>query len=83
VDQTRDFLRDLAATWDGRKVVVISHSANKWALDCLLHGAALEDLVDSPFGWQEGWHYLLPTGWTDEDFSPDCQPNRTGRPTPR
>ena len=83
VDQMRDFLRDLAATWDGRNVVVISHSANKWALDCLLDGAALEDLVDAPFNWQEGWLYLLPTGWTDEDCSPDSQPDRTGRPTPR
>lgn len=59
----RDFLRDLAADWDGSRVVVIAHSANKWALDHLLRGATLEDLVDSPFNWQEGWLYVLPTGW--------------------
>lgn len=64
VAQTRDFLRDLCADWDGRRVVIISHSANKWALDCLLGGAALEDLVDAPFGWREGWRYLLPTGYS-------------------
>jgi broad specificity phosphatase PhoE len=64
VTQTADFLRDLARDWDGRRVVVISHSANKWALDCLLHGSALEDLVDAPFGWREGWLYVLPVGWT-------------------
>lgn len=64
VAQTRDFLAELAATWDGSRVVVIAHSANRWALDHLLTGAALEDLVDAPFGWQEGWRYVLPTGWT-------------------
>jgi alpha-ribazole phosphatase/probable phosphoglycerate mutase len=60
----RDFLHDLAATWDGSKVLIIAHSANKWALDYLLDGIALEDSVDAPFGWQEGWQYSLPTGWT-------------------
>ncbi len=64
VAQTRAFLADLAANWDGSRVVVIAHSANRWALDHLLTGAALEDLVDAPFGWQEGWRYVLPTGWT-------------------
>jgi broad specificity phosphatase PhoE len=64
VTQTRDFLRELAAQWDGTRLAVIAHSANKWALDYLLHGIALEDMVDAPFGWQEGWRYVLPTAWT-------------------
>jgi broad specificity phosphatase PhoE len=63
VSKMRDFLRDLAASWDGSRMVVIAHSANKWALDHLLNGVPLEELVDAPFGWQEGWLYLLPTGW--------------------
>jgi alpha-ribazole phosphatase/probable phosphoglycerate mutase len=57
------FLRDMAAGWDGRRVVVIAHSANKWSLDCLLCGRDLAELVNAPFDWQEGWYYLLPTGW--------------------
>lgn len=64
VDRVRDFLRELAAGRDGRRVLLISHSANRWALDCLLGGASLEDLVDAPFDWREGWEYRLPTGWT-------------------
>ena len=32
----------------------------------LLHGASLEALVDAPFGWQEGWRYTLPSGWTGD-----------------
>jgi len=64
VTQTRDFLAELAANWDRSTVVVIAHSANRWALDHLLTGAALEDLVGAPSGWQAGWRYALPTGWT-------------------
>ena len=63
VAATRVFLRDLAAAYGGRTVVVIAHSANKWALDHLLHGILLADLVDAPFGWHEGWHYTVPDGW--------------------
>lgn len=63
VEATESFLHDLLAGWDGARVLVVAHSANRWALDCLLTGARLEDLVDAPFDWREGWHYTLPTGW--------------------
>ena len=64
VDRTRDLLRELAAGWEGRRVLIIAHSANRWALDCLLGGVELRNLVDAPFAWQEGWLYELPAGWT-------------------
>jgi broad specificity phosphatase PhoE len=64
VAATDDFLRDLAAQWDGTTVLIIAHSANKWALDVLLNGASLEELVNAHFAWQAGWRYTLPTGWT-------------------
>jgi broad specificity phosphatase PhoE len=67
VDQTRDFLRQLSTEWDGCRVLVIAHTENKWALDHLLLGRPLEDLVDAPFGWREGWHYTLPSGRTGDD----------------
>ena len=71
VEQMRSFLRDLAREWDGRTVLIIAHSANKWALDCILNGASLDELVDGPFAWQEGLRYVLPAGWTgDEDMPP-------------
>jgi broad specificity phosphatase PhoE len=60
VEETRGFLRDLATEWDGKKILIIAHSANRWALQYLLNGVALEDLVDAPFQWQEGWPYTLP-----------------------
>lgn len=71
VEETRGFLRDLAAEWDGTKVLIIAHSANRWALQHLLGGVALEDLVDAPFQWQEGWHYTLPSGWPQEQRNED------------
>ena len=67
VELMADFLRDMASERDGQRIVVIAHSANRWALDCLLQGARLEDLVDAPFAWQEGWLHVLPTGWTGYD----------------
>ena len=65
VGQTRGFLRELSDMWVGRRVIVIAHTANKWALDHLLCGRPLEDLVDAPFGWREGWHYTVPSGRTE------------------
>jgi broad specificity phosphatase PhoE len=66
VAQTRDFLTEVARDWDGQKILLIAHSANRWALDHLLHDIALEDLVGAPFAWQEGWHYTLPKDWTGQ-----------------
>lgn len=69
VERTRDFLRDVAAG-PPRRVLVIAHSANRWALDCLLRGADLRELVDAPFRWREGWEYAVPVGWTGEGRAP-------------
>jgi broad specificity phosphatase PhoE len=59
VERTRAFLDEVAARHDGERIVVIAHSANRWALDHLVNGARLEELVDAPFAWQEGWLYLV------------------------
>jgi broad specificity phosphatase PhoE len=59
VDRTRDFLNDLLPEFDEARVLLIAHSANRWALEHLLLGTALEELVVAPFEWQEGWTYRL------------------------
>jgi alpha-ribazole phosphatase/probable phosphoglycerate mutase len=59
VENTRSFLSDLRREFDGRRVCVIAHTANKWALDVLLNGAQLEDLLVADFGWREGWEYTV------------------------
>jgi hypothetical protein len=54
----RSFLSDvLEQRWP--RVLVIAHSANRWALEHLLDGTPLEELVVSPFRWHEGWTYRL------------------------
>ena len=63
VDRVAEFLGELARDWDRARVLVVGHSATRWALDHLLAGAALHDLVVAPFAWQEGWSYALPAGW--------------------
>jgi broad specificity phosphatase PhoE len=63
VQRTHEFLHDLSHFWHDARVLLISHSANRWALDHLLNGTPLEELVDAPFDWQPGWEYELPDGW--------------------
>jgi alpha-ribazole phosphatase/probable phosphoglycerate mutase len=63
VDQTRDFLRELAPGYQGQTILLIAHSANRWALQCLLDGQRLEELVDAPFVWKPGWRFTLPDNW--------------------
>jgi broad specificity phosphatase PhoE len=59
VERTRDFLGDVTARHDGERIVVIAHSANRWALDYLVGGTPLEELVAAPFLWRDGWTYLV------------------------
>jgi broad specificity phosphatase PhoE len=54
------FLIDLRRGWDGKRVVAVSHAAPRWALQHLLEGTPLEELVGAPFDWQPGWTFRLP-----------------------
>ncbi len=58
VEAVRSFLADLGERWSGR-VVVIGHSATRWALDNLVNGVPLEESVTSSFDWQPGWRYAI------------------------
>jgi broad specificity phosphatase PhoE len=59
VARTREFLADLLRDHDGKRTVVIAHSANRWAIEHLLHGTPLAALIEEPFQWQPGWEYVL------------------------
>lgn len=61
--QMATFLRDIQPRHDGERILLISHSANRWALEHLLNNILLEDLIDAPFNWQEGWEFTVPAGW--------------------
>ncbi len=57
-------LDDIVREFDGRRILMIAHSAQRFALRHLLEGVPLEELVDAPFGWQEGWEYVVPSPWS-------------------
>jgi alpha-ribazole phosphatase/probable phosphoglycerate mutase len=63
VERTASLLADLSRDWDGARLVLVAHSANRWALQHLLLGRDLPELVSIEFDWQPGWEFLLPTGW--------------------
>ena len=58
VARVASFLDDVRCAGD-RRVLVIGHTATRWALDNLLTGASLEDVATRPFAWREGWEYDL------------------------
>jgi broad specificity phosphatase PhoE len=59
VARTAEFLEELLHSWDGRTVLLVAHSANRWALQYVLDGTPLEDLVNADFNWQPGWEFTL------------------------
>jgi broad specificity phosphatase PhoE len=74
VERMAEFLEDVSAEFEGKRIMVIGHSATRWALEHLLEGVELERLVAAPFEWQEGWTFVLETA------SP--QAAERGRPLP-
>src|SRR3990172_10467427 len=62
VFRVQSFLRDLSPRFENERVVVVGHSATQWALQHLLEGAPLPQLVESSFRWQPGWLYTLVVG---------------------
>ena len=50
-------------------ILVIAHSANRWALQHLLEGAPLEELVDALFDWQPGWVYVVNASSSSSDIA--------------
>ena len=57
IGRLEDFLGWLADEFSGKRVLVIGHSAQRFGFEHFLHGRRLEDVVDAPFNWQEGWEY--------------------------
>ena len=68
IDRVGGFLRTLADTQDGERVLLIGHVATRWALDHFVDGIPLTELVTAPFDWREGWTYTLT--WTGTLSSP-------------
>lgn len=59
VARTRSLLADLRAGNDGGRVLLVAHSANRWALQHLLLGVTLDEAIAAPFAWRPGWEFEL------------------------
>jgi len=54
------FLADLPTRWAGHRVMLIGHRATYRALEHVLNGLTVHELVAADFAWQaEGWEYQL------------------------
>ena len=63
VARVASFLDDVRGGCAGERILLIGHTATRWALDHLLDGRPIEQVVTAPFDWREGWEY-------DRDPSP-------------
>ena len=43
-------------------MLLIGHSAQRYALRSIFGGVPLKIAVDAPFRWQEGWEYVARPG---------------------
>jgi 2,3-bisphosphoglycerate-dependent phosphoglycerate mutase len=59
VDRVAGFLGELRRERAGERVLVIGHSATRFALEVVADGRALEEVVAEPFSWRPGWEYEL------------------------
>jgi broad specificity phosphatase PhoE len=60
LELTRSFVADVKRWHDARTVLVVAHSANRWALEHLFGSrASMEQLVADGVNWQPGWEYEI------------------------
>jgi 2,3-bisphosphoglycerate-dependent phosphoglycerate mutase len=65
VTRVKGCLDEITSGHDGERILVIGHVATRWALDHYVNDVPLEDLVRTPFAWQEGWEYAYPVRAND------------------
>jgi len=59
VERVSWFVRDLRARRDWSRLLVVGHVATWRGLEHSINGSPLEQLVATPFEWQEGWEYRV------------------------
>lgn len=55
----KSFLDDLLKNYDGKRVMIIGHRATQYALEHLIKGIPLSEVIPAPWKWQPGWSYEL------------------------
>jgi 2,3-bisphosphoglycerate-dependent phosphoglycerate mutase len=59
VDRVAGFLEELRSERAGERVLVIGHSATRFALEAVANARELDEVLAEPFVWQPGWEYVL------------------------
>lgn len=59
VARTRSLILDVRTQWGRKRVLWVGHSANRWALQHIVQGQDLADLVDVDFAWLPGWEFVI------------------------
>jgi 2,3-bisphosphoglycerate-dependent phosphoglycerate mutase len=59
VARVAGFYEELPRRRAGQRVLVIGHAATRWALDVLVKGRTVEEVVAEEYVWQPGWEYVL------------------------
>ena len=59
VERVAGFLAELRRERGGERVLVIGHAATRWAIEVVVNGRALEELLVERYEWQPGWEYVL------------------------
>ncbi len=63
VARVRAWLADVRSVRREHPSLVIGHRATFYALEHLLNGRRLHDVIGSPWQWQPGWEYSHPVAW--------------------
>lgn len=58
-ERMRSFLEYLVKRFDNRRVMIIGHRATQYALENLINGIPLEEIIPALWKWQPGWKYEL------------------------
>jgi len=62
VARVASFLGEVCGDASGARILLVGHTAMRWALDQLLEGRPLEGLVTARFDGREGWEYAVGRG---------------------
>lgn len=60
VSRVREWLDEVLQQHAGTTVLVVGHRATWYALEHLLAGRPLADVIAAEWRWQPGWHYAAP-----------------------
>jgi 2,3-bisphosphoglycerate-dependent phosphoglycerate mutase len=58
-DRMRSFLLDMLRLYDGQRIMIIGHRATQYALENLILGKDLHEVIPAAWAWQPGWEYEL------------------------